>query len=255
LKNKLSKKTRLVTLTNASNVLGTINDVKTIGKLSHEKGAVFIVDAAQSVPHFAISVKEIDCDFMAFSGHKMLGPTGIGVLYGKKDILNTMRPFLYGGDMISEVNLDKSSWNEIPWKFEAGTPNIAGGIGLGVAADYLLGVGLDRIFEHTRNITKYALQKLSEIPGVVIYGPKEINLRGGVISFNVKGIHAHDLASILDRFGIAIRAGHHCAMPLMKRLGIQACARASFYLYNTLEDVDKLIEGINEARRIFGYVS
>ena len=251
----LDERTKIVSITQFSNVLGTINDVKTIGKLSHEKGAVFIVDAAQSVPHFAISVKEIDCDFMAFSGHKMLGPTGIGVLYGKKDILNTMRPFLYGGDMISEVNLDKSSWNETPWKFEAGTPNIAGGIGLGVAADYLLGVGLDRIFEHTRNITKYALQKLSEIPGVVIYGPKEINLRGGVISFNVKGIHAHDLASILDRFGIAIRAGHHCAMPLMKRLGIQACARASFYLYNTLEDVDKLIEGINEARRIFGYVS
>src|SRR3989338_192662 len=250
IKKNITKKTKIVSVTHVSNVLGTINDVEKIGKIAHNNGAFFIVDGAQSVPHMPVDVKNLDCDFMAFSGHKMLGPTGIGVLYGKKELLENMPPFLYGGEMIKEVKFENTRFNDLPWKFEAGTMNIAEAIGLGAAIDYLNKVGMKNIEQNEKELVKYAYKKLSEIKEIEIYGPSA-EKRSGLVAFNVKGVHAHDTAQILDGEGIAIRAGHHCAMPLHSLLGISASARASFYLYNTKEEVDKLVEGIKKVVKVF----
>jgi len=250
IKKNITKKTKIVSLTHVSNVLGTINDVKKIGKISHESGALFIVDGAQSVPHLPIDVKKLDCDFLAFSGHKMLGPTGIGALYGKKGLLERMEPFLYGGGMIKEVTFKGTRLNELPWKFEAGTMNIAEAIGFGAAINYLNKLGMKNITNHEKELVKYAYKRLSEIKEVEIYGPNA-EKRSGLVAFNIKNVHAHDTAQILDGEGIAIRAGHHCAMPLHLVLGIAASARASFYFYNTPEEVDKLAEGIKKVIKVF----
>jgi len=247
----LDLRPKIVSITHASNVLGTINDVKEIVKKAHEVGAIAVVDAAQSVPHMQVNVKDLDCDFLAFSGHKALGPLGVGVLYGRRDLLKEMIPFLGGGDMISRVWLSGSEWNELPWKFEAGTSSVADVIGLGAAVDYLTSIGMSRVREHEVKLTEYAFKKLSEIPDIRIYGPRDLEKRGAVVSFNLSSIHPHDLATILDEKGIAIRAGHHCAMPLMTKLGVPATARASFYIYNSESDIDALVEGLYEARRIF----
>ncbi|MBU90018.1 cysteine desulfurase [Candidatus Woesearchaeota archaeon] len=250
IKENITKKTKIVSVTHVSNVLGTVNDIKEIGKIAHENNALMIVDAAQSVPHMKIDVKDLDADFLAFSGHKMLGPTGIGVLYGKKELLEEMQPFLYGGEMIKEVTFENTKFNDLPWKFEAGTPNIAQGIGLGIAVDYLNKVGMENIENHEKELVKYAYEKLNKIKEVEIYGPSP-EKRSGLIAFNVKNVHAHDTAQILDGEGIAIRAGHHCAMPLASKLGIVASARASFYVYNTKEEIDKLVEGIHKVIKVF----
>ncbi|MEM4312098.1 MAG: cysteine desulfurase [Nitrososphaerales archaeon] len=251
LNEKLDEKVKLVSLAHSSNVLGTINPVKEISKLSHEKNALFLVDGAQSVPHLKVDVQEIDCDFLAFSGHKMLGPTGIGVLYAKREILEKMEPFLGGGDMIKEVHKWGARWKELPWKYEAGTSNIAGAIGLGEAISYLLSIGMDKIREHEKDITSYTLKRMREIENVKIYGPEDANKKCGIVSFNLGDIHPHDLATLLDEEGIAVRAGHHCAQPLMERLNIPATTRASFYLYNTKEEVDVFIETLKKAQKIF----
>lgn len=246
----ITKKTKIVSLTHVSNVLGTVNDVREIGKIAHENNAFFIVDAAQSVPHMPVDVKKIDCDFLAFSGHKMLGPTGIGGLYGKKELLQEMEPFLYGGEMIKEVTFGHTKFNDLPWKFEAGTMNIAQGIVLGTAIDYLNKIGMRNIENYEDELVLYAMKRLSEIKEIEIYGP-DADKRSGLVAFNVKGVHAHDTATILDGEGIAVRAGHHCAMPLASVLGIAASARASFYLYNTKEEIDKLAEGIEKVIKVF----
>lgn len=248
---KINKNTKVVTVIHASNVLGTINDVKEIGKIAHENEALFLVDAAQSVPHMEVDVKKIGCDFLAFSGHKMAGPTGIGGLYGKKEILEEMSPFMFGGDMIKEVYLDHATWNDLPWKFEAGTSNIAGGIGLGATVDYLKNIGMNNIRQHEIDLTQYTIDKMKDIDNIRFFGPKDTKIKGGVISFEIKGIHPHDVASILDTEGIAIRSGHHCAQPLMNRLGVHATSRASFYLYNTKEEIDKLILGLEKVKKTF----
>ena len=246
----ITQKTKIVSATHASNVLGTINPIQEISKIARENNALMVVDGAQSVPHMKVDVKSIGCDFLAFSGHKMLGPTGIGVLYGRKELLEKMNPFLYGGDMIREVKFDGTTFNHLPWKFEAGTPNIAAGIGLGAAVDYLNKIGMGKIRMQDKELTEYAMKKLNEIGGVIIYGPKEE--RGAVVSFNIDNVHPHDVSEILDSEGIAIRAGHHCCMPLMKLLDVQGTARTSFYLYNTKEEIDKLIEGIKKVKEVFG---
>ena len=251
LKNTINNKTKILSLAHVSNVLGTINDIREIGKIAREKSnAYFIVDGAQSVPHMKVDAKRLDCDFLAFSGHKMLAPTGIGVLYGKKELLERMEPFLYGGEMIKEVKFEDSKWNDLPWKFEAGTANIAQGIGLGAAIDYLRKTGMEKISQHGKEITEYAYERLSEIKEAEIYGPDGKN-RGNLVAFNVKGVHANDASAILDSEGVAVRAGHHCAMPLHSVLGIAASARASFYLYNTKEEIDKLIYGVQKVIRVF----
>ena len=250
IQNSITDKTKIVSVTHISNVLGTINPIKEISKIARSKRAIFVVDGAQSVPHININVKDLDCDFLAFSSHKMLGPTGIGVLYGKKELLEEMQPFLYGGDMIREVKFEDTTFNDLPWKFEAGTSNIADGIALSTAIDYLTKMGMDKIEAHDKELTKYALEKLSEINNVAIYGPKT-NDRGALISFNINGVHAHDVAQVLDSEGIAIRGGHHCCMPLMKLLGVAGTARASFYLYNTFEEIDKLVDGVKKVKKIF----
>ena len=250
LKKLLSKKTKIVCLTHVSNVLGTINPVAEISKLAHEAGALVLVDGAQSAPHMPVDVKKLGCDFFVFSGHKMLGPTGIGVLWGRAEILENLHPFLGGGDMIREVKLEETSYNELPWKFEAGTPNIEGAIALGAAIDYLEKIGMEKIREHEIEITNYALQKLSKIKGIRIFGPKNPSERGGVISFTIKGAHPHDVAQILDESGIAIRSGHACCQPLMKILKVPAVCRASFYIYNTKEDVDALVAGIEKVKKV-----
>jgi cysteine desulfurase/selenocysteine lyase len=247
----LTERTKLVAVVHMSNVLGTINPVTEIIRRAHEVGALVLLDGAQSVPHLQVDVQKLDCDFLACSGHKMCGPTGIGVLYGKRELLEAMPPFLGGGDMIKEVHLEWSTWNSLPWKFEAGTPSIAQGIGLGYAVDYLSGIGMEVIHAHEREIVAYALGRLSEIEGVTIYGPPA-EQRGGVVAFNLKGVHPHDVAAILDSHGVAIRAGHHCAQPLMRRLGVVATARASFYLYNTCEEVDVLVHAIEKVKEVFG---
>lgn len=247
----ITENTKLITVTHVSNVLGTINPVREIGKIAHENNCLFVVDAAASVPKMPVDVKKINADFLDFSGHKMLAPTGIGVLYGKKELLEKMPPFMYGGDMIKEVTLEGAVWNDLPWKFEAGTANVADGIAFGVAVDYLQNIGMENIRQHDLELTKYALEKLSSISGVKIYGPKNPELRTGTISFNVGDAHPHDVASILDEEGIAVRSGHHCAMPLHKRLGIESSCRASFYIYNTKEEVDKLVEGIEKVKKVF----
>jgi len=247
----MSEKTKLVAVTQVSNVLGTINPIKEIVKAANEFGALTLIDAAQSAPHLPINVKELDCDFLVFSGHKMLGPTGIGVLYGKKELLKQMPPFLGGGEMIREVTLEKTTYNDLPHKFEAGTPNIAGAIALGAAVDYLRHIGMNEIRKHETELTKYCLEKLSKLKRVEIYGPKDPENKGGVVSFNVTGVHPHDVAQILDSDGIAIRSGHACAMPLMKKLEVESVCRASFYIYNTKQDVDKLIRALKKVEKVF----
>lgn len=251
-KNTITDQTKLVAITHVSNVLGTINPIKEFAKIAHSVGAKILVDGAQSVPHMKVDVQDLDCDFLAFSGHKMSGPTGIGVLYGKKDILEKMEPVEFGGEMIDFVDLYDSTWKELPWKFEGGTPIIAGAVGLGAAIDFLESVGLDHIEQHEHELVAYAMDKLKNVEGFTMYGPQENH--SSLITFNIDGIHPHDLATILDSFGIAVRAGHHCAQPLMKWLDVSATARASFYYYNTLEEVDRLVEGLKKAKEYFGHV-
>lgn len=250
LKDLAGDRLRLVSITQMSNMLGTINPVREIAGWAHEQGAIVVVDGAQSVPHLPVDVREMGCDFLVFSGHKMLGPTGIGVLYGKREILEDMEPFISGGDMIKEVHLRETKYNDLPWKFEAGTPPIAEGVGLAKAVEYLSGLGMEPIRGHEKTLVSYALDRLGDIDGITIYGPPA-DERGGIVSFNLEGIHPHDLATLLDREAIAIRAGHHCAQPLHERLGIAASARASFYLYSTPEEVDVLVDGLKKAKKIF----
>lgn len=246
----LTDKTRVVSIIHVSNVLGVVNPINYISKKAREQGAILIIDAAQSVPHINLNVKELDCDFLVASGHKMLGPTGIGFLYGKKALLESMEPFLFGGDMISTVTKEKSTWNELPWKYEAGTPNIAGGIGLGLAIDYLENIGLEQIEEHESELLDYTLNNLKQLPWLEIYTPLE-GQRVGVVSFNVKGVHPHDVAGVMDEDGIAVRSGHHCTQPLMQRLNIENALRASFYLYNTKEEIDQFLISLKRAYKIF----
>jgi len=249
---QLSARTKLVAVTHASNVLGTINPVRLIADMAHRVDAVVLVDGAQSVPHMAIDVQALGCDFFAFSGHKMCGPTGSGVLYGKLSLLTAMPPFMGGGEMIREVRADGFTCNELPYKFEAGTPNIAESIGLGVAIEYLKSVGLDKIRKHEIDLTQYAIDRLAEFPEVVIYGPQRAEQRSGLVAFTLGDVHPHDLATFLDQDGVAIRAGHHCAMPLHRKLGLAATTRASFYLYNTHDEVDHFIESLRKAKKFFG---
>ena len=241
---------KLVTVTYVSNVLGTINPVAEIARQAHEGGALILVDAAQAAPHMRLDVQVLDVDFLAFSGHKMLGPTGSGVLYGKRALLEAMPPWMGGGDMISSVRLDGSTWNELPYKFEAGTPAIAPMIGLGYAVDYLTGLGLENVQAHEHALVEYALERLTDVQRLTLYGPKTSG-KGAVVTFTMADIHAHDIAQLLDAHGIAVRAGHHCAMPLHECLGIPASARASFYLYNTFAEVDALIDGLYSAKKAF----
>ena len=245
----LTERTKLVAMTHVSNVLGTINPVQELTAAAHAVGAKVLIDGAQSVPHFDVDVQGLDCDFLAFSGHKMCGPTGIGVLYGKSDLLEEMPPFLGGGSMIRAVQRESSTYADVPAKFEAGTPAIAEAIGLAAAVDYLNKVGLEAIFVHEHELLEYAHQKLSEIEGITIYGPKP-RQKTGAITFNLEGIHPHDLAGVLDTVGVAVRAGHHCAQPLMQKFGVIATARASFYLYNKLDEIDSLYEGLLKAQRM-----
>lgn len=246
----INNKTKLVAITHVSNVLGTINNIEEIVKISHNNGAKVLIDAAQSVPHMPVDVRKIDCDFLVFSAHKMLGPTGIGVLYGREEILENLQPFLLGSDQIKEVGLTETTFTELPWKFETGTPNIAGTIGFSAAIDYLNKVGMENIWSHEKELTRYALEKMKNVGKLKIFGPVNGN-RAGVVSFNMADVHSHDLASVLDRDGIAIRSGHHCAMPLMKRLGVSAVARASFYLYNTKEEIDRFVESLEKSKQVF----
>lgn len=250
----ITDRTKIVAITHVSNVLGTINPIKEIAKIAHAKGAVIVVDGAQAAPHIKVDVQDLDVDFYAFSSHKMCGPTGIGVLYGKKDLLEQMEPVEFGGEMIDFVNLYDSTWKELPWKFEAGTPSIAQAIGLGAAIDFLEEIGMDNIHQHEYDLVEYALKKLSEIEGVTIFGPLDASKKGGVVTFNIDGVHPHDVSTALDMEGIAIRAGHHCAQPLMKVLNQTATARASFYLYNTKEDIDALADGLVKAKEFFSNV-
>ncbi len=254
LKAKVESGPKLLSITHVSNVLGTINDVKRITEMAHKNGAAVLIDGAQSAPHMAVDVKDIGCDFFAFSGHKMLAPTGIGVLYGKSEVLESMPPFLGGGDMIKTVEKQSATWNDLPWKFEAGTSNIEGGIGLGVAVDYLNSIGMDNITAHESELTEYALSRLDGMSGVSVFGPgqKDLDIKTGVIAFAIKGVHPHDVASIFDNEGVAIRAGHHCAMPLVVGLAPEkAVARMSFYIYNRKEDIDRALKAIETIKRIF----
>jgi cysteine desulfurase/selenocysteine lyase len=246
-----SKKVKLVSLSHMSNVLGTIVPIERIIKIAHENNIPVLVDGAQSVPHMPVDVKKMDCDFLVFSAHKMLGPTGVGVLYAKKEFLEKMRPFMGGGDMIKEVFKFHTNYNEVPYKFEAGTPNIADVVGFGAAIDYLEKIGMENVRKHEIDLTEYALKSILSIKYVTVYGPKDPNYRGGVISFNIADIHPHDLATIMNDHGIAIRSGHHCAQVLMQRLDVPATSRASFYIYNTKEEIDKFVNAIKEAGRIF----
>ncbi|MFB0515862.1 MAG: aminotransferase class V-fold PLP-dependent enzyme [Candidatus Neomarinimicrobiota bacterium] len=245
-----SKRSRIVAVVHQSNVLGTVNPVKAIAQQAKEAGALVLVDGAQSVPHFRVDVQELGCDFLAFSGHKMLGPTGVGVLYARTALLESMEPFLGGGEMISMVTMQGATWNEIPWKFEAGTPNVAQAIGLGAAIDYLNRLGMDAIADYCNQLTRYARQVLGPLPGITIYGHAPTS--NSAIPFNLEGIHPHDLAQLLDQEGIAVRAGHHCAQPLMRRLGVSATTRASLYFYNTSDEIDRLAAGIDKAARFLG---
>jgi cysteine desulfurase/selenocysteine lyase len=246
-----SKKVKLVSLSHMSNVLGTIVPIEKIIKIAHENDIPVLVDGAQSVPHMPVDVKKMDCDFLVFSAHKMLGPTGVGVLYAKKEFLEKMRPFMGGGDMIKEVFKFHTNYNEVPYKFEAGTPNIADVVGFGAAIDYLEKIGMEKVRKHEIDLTEYALESILSMKYVTVYGPKDPNYRGGVISFNIADIHPHDLATIMNDHGIAIRSGHHCAQVLMQRLDVPATSRASFYIYNTKEEIDKFVNAIKEAGRIF----
>lgn len=251
LANKITEKTKFVSLAQVSNVLGCINPVKEIAKLAHQVGAYMVVDGAQSAPHMAIDVQDLDCDFFTLSGHKMLGPTGIGVLYGKEEILNQMNPIEFGGEMIDFVYEQEATWKELPWKFEAGTPNIAGAIALGAAVDYLSALGMGNVHAYEQELVDYVLPKLQAIEGLTVYGPEDSGKHAGVIAFNIDGLHPHDVATALDYEGVAVRAGHHCAQPLINHLGISSAARASFYIYNTKEDCDKLVEAILATKEFF----
>jgi cysteine desulfurase / selenocysteine lyase len=248
----LGLRPKLVAFTHVSNTLGTINPVEDMTRRAHEAGALVLVDGAQAVPHVPVDIAALGCDFYAFSGHKMLAPTGSGALWGRRALLEAMPPFMSGGEMIREVHLRRSEWNELPWKFEAGTPDISAAVGLGVAADYLRGLGMDGVREHERELVAYTLEVLSrEVPGIELYGPPA-DRRGGVVPFNLPGIHPHDVAQVLDRFGVAVRAGHHCTMPLHERLDLAATARASFGVYTTRSDIDALAAGLREVQRLFG---
>jgi cysteine desulfurase/selenocysteine lyase len=246
-------RTKLLAIVHGSNSMGTINPVKELAAKARAVGASVLVDGAQSVPHMPVDVNDLDCDFLAFSGHKMMGPTGIGVLYAKRDILEEMEPFLVGGEMVLEVWYDRATWNDLPMRFEAGTPNIADAIGLGAAIDYLEAIGMENIRSHERELTDYGLKRLNEMSDVTLYGPRDPDVRGGALLFNAGDIHPHDLGTVMDRQGIAIRTGHHCTMPLMRTLGVAATARASFYVYNTKEEVDTLVDGLNEALEYFAH--
>ena len=249
----ITEKTALVSAVHMSNALGTINPVRELAEKAHRSGAKILVDGAQSVPHMPTNVQELNCDFLVFSGHKMLGPTGIGALYVEKEILESMEPFLTGGEMVLEVSYQKASWADLPMRFEAGTPNIADSIGLGSAVDYLNGLGMENVREHEKDLTAYALDRFrkADLEGLDLFGPDDPNIRGGLFSFNTPDVHPHDLGTFLDRMGIAVRTGHHCAMPLVRSLGVAATTRASFYLYNTEKEVDILVDAVTEALRYF----
>jgi len=242
---------RLLAISHQSNTLGTINPIKAIAEVAHRAGALVLVDGAQAVPHMPVDVQALGVDFYAFSGHKMCGPTGIGVLWARRSLLEAMPPFLGGGDMIKRVKLTEASWNDLPWKFEAGTPSVAEGIGLGAAVDYLTQFGMDAVRAHERTLVDYAMEKLQDVPGITLYGPRDPEVHGGAISFTLPNIHPHDLATLVDREGIAVRAGHHCTQPLMDRLGVAATTRASFYVYNRAGEVDQLVDGIQKAQKVF----
>ncbi|EAE8362449.1 cysteine desulfurase [Listeria monocytogenes] len=251
-KKTIGEKTKIVALAHVSNVLGTITPIKEIAAIAHQFGAVILVDGAQAVPHMEVDVVDLDADFYAFSGHKMMAPTGIGALYGKRELLDAMEPTEFGGEMIDFVELYDSTWKELPWKFEAGTPIIGGAIALGAAIDYLAEVGLGNIHAHEQALASYAMEEMSKIEGITIYGPKDASKRCGLVTFNLEGAHPHDIATILDEDGVAIRAGHHCAQPLMKWLDVSSTARASFYIYNTKEEIDALIDGLKLTKEYFG---
>lgn len=247
----ITPQTKVVSVTHLSNVLGVVNPIKEITQIAHRNGAVMVVDGAQSAPHIKIDLKDLDVDFFAFSGHKMCGPTGIGALYGKKALLNKMEPIEYGGEMIDFVDLYESTWKEIPYRFEGGTPIIAGAVGLGAAIDFLNEVGLDEIDKHERRLTSYAYEKLSSMEGITVYGPK--HNRVGLVTFNLDDVHPHDLATVLDSKGVAVRAGHHCCQPLMRWLNVSSTARASFYLYNSEDDIDRLVDALLQTKEFFGH--
>ncbi|EZH66033.1 cysteine desulfurase [Bacillaceae bacterium JMAK1] len=252
-KETVTDKTKIVTMVHVSNVLGTMNPVKEVGEIAHNHGAIMIVDGAQSSPHKKVDVQDLNCDFFAFSAHKMCGPTGIGALYGKKELLDDMEPFEFGGEMIDEVGLYESTWKELPYKFEGGTPIIGGAIGFAKAIDYLEEIGLENIEAHEKMLVQYAMERLVEHEDVEVYGPPA-DQRAGILTFNIKGVHPHDVATVLDSQGVAVRAGHHCARPLMNWLGCTATARASFYLYNTKSDVDAFVDALVTAKEYFGDV-
>ena len=251
IENKIKKGVKIVGITHVSNVLGTVNDVEKIIKKAHEVGAIVVLDASQSVPHMKVDVQKLNADFLAFSGHKMLSPLGIGVLYGKKELLEDMTPFLYGGDMIEYVYEQDTTFAEVPTKFEAGTQNVEGAVGLSAAIDYLNNIGMDKVESIEEELMQYAISELSKLDFITIYGPKDIKSKASVISFNVNGIHPHDVASVLDSCDVCIRSGNHCAQPLLRYMGIDSTCRASFYIYNTKEDVDKLIEALYKTRDMF----
>lgn len=248
---KITDKTKIVAVAHASNVLGVTNDIKKLAQIAHFHNAVIVVDGAQAIPHQPVDVQALDADFYAFSGHKMLSPMGIGVLYGKKELLEQMSPYQFGGEMINSVDKFDSTWSELPWKFEAGTQNVSGAIGLGKAIDYLKGLGMENIAEYERELIDYALPKLLDIKGLTVYGPQDSKFHNAVISFNLSNLHPHDVATAFDMDGVAVRAGHHCAQPLMKYLGVVATVRASFYFYNTKADVDKLLQAITDTKEFF----
>jgi len=247
----VTDKTKVVTVTHVSNVLGTINPIREIAEVAHDHGAICVVDGAQSAPHLPVDVQDLGCDFYTVSGHKMCGPTGSGALWGRYELLEKMEPFLGGGEMIREVHKGWAKWNDVPYKFEAGTPNIEGAIGLGAAVDYLTGLGMENVRRHEVEVTEYALEAMHGVEGVVTYGPRDMHVRGGVVSFNIGEVHAHDVASVLNEFGVCVRSGHHCAQPLMERLDVPATSHASFYVYNSRGDVDRLVEAIRKVQEIF----
>ncbi len=247
----IDEKTKIVAVTQMSNVLGTITPLEKIIKAAHAVGAVTVIDAAQGVPHLGLDVQKLQCDFAAFSAHKMLGPTGVGVLYGKRALLSQMPPFMFGGDMVKEVSSMRADWNDLPWKFEAGTPNIEGVVAFGKALEYIGNMGFKAILEHDQELLGYARTRLAQLPGVILYGPRDTKNAGGILSFNVLGVHPHDVGSILNNEGVAIRSGHHCCQPLMQRLGVLATARMSFYFYNSKEDIDTAVTAIEKVSQIF----
>jgi len=253
-KETITSNTKIVAMMHVSNVLGVMNPIKEITKIAHENGAIMVVDGAQAAPHMKVDVQDLDCDFYAFSAHKMCGPIGIGVLYGKKALLENMEPIEFGGEMIDFVGLYDSTWKELPWKFEGGTPIIAGAVGLGAAIDFLEDIGMDDILKHEHKLAAYALDRMSTIDALTIYGTKDPEKRAGLVTFNLDDVHAHDVATVLDTEGIAVRAGHHCAQPLMKWLDVSSTARASFYLYNTEEDIDSLVSGLIRTKEYFRHL-